>query len=113
MKTCILAGALACALTASSASAMSFKLPSAAEIQQDAQTSAQVAQIFACDISIVANVALVAEQAANCGGTVVRTGTTTKVVGVSTALCSTLGGVASTINATLAPATTTTAPANN
>jgi hypothetical protein len=94
-----LAGALVCALFASTASAMSYKLPSAEKIQQDARTAAAVAQIFACDISTVANIALVAEHAANSGGQVVRVGATTKVVGVSTALCGVLGGVASRVPA--------------
>jgi hypothetical protein len=85
--------------------AMSSTTPiTADQIQQAAKTSAAVAQIFACDVSAAADVALVAEQAANMGATVVRTGTTTKVVNVSTTLCSTLGGVASTIAASAVPA---------
>lgn len=104
MVRSLLSGALACALSAATASAMSYKLPSADQIQQNAKTAAAVAQIFACDISTVANIALVAEQAANSGGQVVRTGTTTKVVGVSTALCGALGGVASTMAPSAAPA---------
>jgi hypothetical protein len=91
---------IACALlfAALPASAMSSKTPiTADQIQQQARTAAAIAQIFACDISTVANIALVAEQAANSGGQVVRVGATTKVVGVSTALCGVLGGVASTV----------------
>lgn len=91
---------IACALlfAALPASAMSSKTPiTDDQIQQHAKTAAAIAQIFACDISTVANIALVAEQAANSGGQVVRTGTTTKVVNVSTSLCGTLGGVASTL----------------
>ncbi|MBB4199034.1 hypothetical protein CCR94_16200 [Rhodoblastus sphagnicola] len=99
-----LAGALACALFASTASAMSYKLPTADQIQQDAKTAAAVAQIFACDISAAANIALVAEEAANSGGQVVRTGTTTKIVGVSTALCGAIGGASSTIAVSAVPA---------
>jgi hypothetical protein len=100
-----LAGAFACALTASTASAMSSTTPiTADQIQRDAKTAAAVAQIFACDISTVADIALVAEQAANSGGQVVRTGTTTKVVGVSSTLCGALGGAASTIAASAVPA---------
>jgi hypothetical protein len=102
--TRIIAGALICAFTASTASAMSYKLPSAAQIQQDARTAAAVAQIFACDIGTVANVALVAEQAVNSGGQLVRTGATTKVVGVSSSLCVALGGIASTVATSSAPA---------
>ena len=91
---------IACAFlfAALPASAMSSKTPiTVDQIQQAAKTSAAIAQIFACDISTVANIALAAEQAANSGGQVVRVGTTTKVVGVSTALCGVLGGLASTV----------------
>lgn len=94
---------IACALlfAALPASAMSSKTPiTADQIQQHARTAAAIAQIFACDISTAANVALVAEQAANSGGRVVRTGATTKIVNVSMSLCSTLGGVASTVAVT-------------
>jgi hypothetical protein len=91
---------IACALlfAALPASAMSSKTPiTADQIQQHARTAAAIAQIFACDVSTVANIALVAELAANSGGQVVRTGTTTKVVNVSMSLCAMLGGVASTV----------------
>ncbi|PPQ39884.1 hypothetical protein SAMN06265338_101713 [Rhodoblastus acidophilus] len=104
MVRSLLSGALVCALFAATASAMSYKLPSSDQIQQNAKTAAAVAQIFACDISTVANIALTAEQAVNSGGQVVRTGTTTKIVGVSTALCGVLGGVVSIIVPSAAPA---------
>jgi hypothetical protein len=95
---------IACALlfAALPASAMSSKTPiTADQIQQHARTAAAISQIFACDISTVANIALIAEQAATSGGQVVRAGTTTKVVNVSTSLCWMLGGVASTLAVSL------------
>ncbi len=84
----LLCGALLLACV-SPASAMSyFTGPNAATTVNDAA-------IVACDLSMVADVAVAAERAANAGGTVVKTGTTTKVQNVSVALCSSLGGVAS------------------
>lgn len=97
MKTRLIAGALACALSAP-AIAMSSTTPiTTDQLQQAAKNAAAVAQIVACDVSTAANVALAVEAAVNAGGEVVRTGTTTKVVGVSTVLCSQIGGVNSTL----------------
>jgi len=80
------------------AAAMSSKTPIIADqIKQTAKTAAAVAQIFACDISTAANIALVAQQAVNSGGQLVRVGATTKVVGVSSALCGAFGGVTSSV----------------
>jgi hypothetical protein len=100
MKTRILAGALACALSSSSAFAMSSTTPiSTDKLQQAAKNAAAVAQIFACDVSTLANVAFAVENAVNAGGQVVRTGTTTKVVGVSSVLCQQIGGINSAVTA--------------
>ena len=66
-----------------------------------------MAQIFACDVSTLANVALAVEDAVNAGGQVVRVGATTKVVGVSTVLCQQIGGLNSAVTAAQAATATT------
>lgn len=106
MKIRILAVALACAFSAP-AFAMSSTTPITADrLQQAARNSAAIAQIFACDVSTLANVALAVEGAVNSGGEVVRTGTTTKVVGVSSVLCQQIGGLNSAVTSAQAATAT-------
>jgi hypothetical protein len=99
----LLCGALSLALTIAVAGC---NPATTTTVQQDAATAAAVAEIFACDVSTVANVAAAVELAVNSGGQVFRAGTTTKIVNVSSTFCKTLQGVATTATATEAATAT-------
>jgi hypothetical protein len=86
----LFAGALVCTLFfAAPASAMSNNVIS------EIEAALAFDEAVVCDVSRVANVALVVEKAVNQGKTttLVREGTTTTVQAASSAICRNLGGV--------------------